>query len=90
MPKSEETIIAAKLDRGELHVSIQFNGTPESYSVAGVSINTGYNQLIQVSNLFNLLLMINRMWLKWYNKGTYCYLSTFVFQYQVAVGKSSL
>nr|XP_024214483.1 protein crumbs [Halyomorpha halys] len=48
VPKSEETIIAARITGGELQVSIQFNGSLESYTVAGVRIDTGYNQLIQV------------------------------------------
>lgn len=51
MPKSEETIIAARITGGELQVSIQFNGSLESYTVAGVRIDTGYNQLIQVCQL---------------------------------------
>ncbi|KAF5279548.1 hypothetical protein FQR65_LT03370 [Abscondita terminalis] len=44
----DETFIAAQLEGGELLVRIQFNGTPESYTVGGVKLNDGYNHLIEV------------------------------------------
>lgn len=44
----EETFISAELDAGELLVRIQFNGTPEAYTVGGVKLNDGRNHLIQV------------------------------------------
>lgn len=44
----EETFIAAQLEGGELLVRIQFNGTPEAYTVGGVKLNNGYNHLIEV------------------------------------------
>lgn len=44
----EESHITAELDAGELLVRIQFNGTPESYTVGGVKLNDGRNHLIQV------------------------------------------
>ncbi|KAE9538509.1 hypothetical protein AGLY_005608 [Aphis glycines] len=45
---SEETHIAAELEGGELLVRIQFNATPESYTVGGVKLDDGHNHLIQV------------------------------------------
>lgn len=45
---AEETYIAAQLEGGELLVRIQFNGTPEAYTVGGVKLNDGYNHLIKV------------------------------------------
>ncbi|KAK9511458.1 hypothetical protein O3M35_000110 [Rhynocoris fuscipes] len=48
VPYPEETVIAAQLQGGELQVTIQFNGTPESYGVAGVRLDNGHNHLIQV------------------------------------------
>lgn len=44
----DETYIAAQLEGGELLVRIQFNGTPEAYTVGGVKLNNGYNHLIEV------------------------------------------
>lgn len=44
----DETYIAAQLEGGELLVRIQFNGTPEAYTVGGVKLNDGYNHLIEV------------------------------------------
>ncbi|VVC29041.1 Hypothetical protein CINCED_3A018849 [Cinara cedri] len=44
----EETHIAAELEGGELLVRIQFNATPESYTVGGVKLDDGHNHLIQV------------------------------------------
>lgn len=44
----EETYIAAQLESGELLVRIQFNGTPEAYTVGGVKLNNGHNHLIEV------------------------------------------
>lgn len=46
---SEETHIAAELEGGELLVRIQFNATPESYTVGGVKLDDGHNHLIQVN-----------------------------------------
>lgn len=46
---SEETHIAAELEGGELLVRIQFNATPESYTVGGVKLDDGHNHLIQVT-----------------------------------------
>ncbi|XP_058806153.1 protein crumbs isoform X2 [Phymastichus coffea] len=43
----DKTYIAAQLERGELLVRIQFNGT-EAYTVSGVKLNDGNNHLIQV------------------------------------------
>lgn len=48
VPYPEETLIAAQLAGGELQVRIQFNGTPESYTVGGVKLDDGYFHLIQV------------------------------------------
>lgn len=45
---NDETYIAAQLENGELLVRIQFNGTPEAYTVGGVKLNNGYNHLIEV------------------------------------------
>ncbi|XP_025835498.1 protein crumbs isoform X2 [Agrilus planipennis] len=42
------TYIAAQLDNGELLVRIQFNGTPEAYTVGSVKLNDGYLHLIEV------------------------------------------
>jgi protein crumbs len=44
----DETYIAAQLEGGELLVRIQFNGTPEAYTVGGVKLDNGYNHLIEV------------------------------------------
>lgn len=44
----DQTQIAAQLDGGELFVGIQFNGTPEGYTVGGVRLDDGSNHLIQV------------------------------------------
>lgn len=44
----DQTQIAAQLDGGELLVGIQFNGTPEGYTVGGVRLDDGSNHLIQV------------------------------------------
>lgn len=44
----DDTYIAAQLEGGELMVSIQFNGTSESYTVGGVHLDNGYNHLIEV------------------------------------------
>lgn len=49
---SEETHIAAELEGGELLVRIQFNATPESYTVGGVKLDDGHNHLIQVIPIF--------------------------------------
>lgn len=54
----EETHITAELDGGELLVRIQFNGTPESYTVSGVKLNDGYNHLIQVKSVHYILFKI--------------------------------
>ncbi|EEZ98818.2 protein crumbs [Tribolium castaneum] len=48
MNPSEETYIAAQLEGGELLVRIQFNGTPEAYTVGGVKLDNGYDHLIEV------------------------------------------
>lgn len=53
VPYPEETHIAAQLSGGELQVRIQFNGTPESYTVGGVKLDDGYNHLIQVKLVKN-------------------------------------
>uniref|UniRef100_A0A0A9W8L0 Protein crumbs homolog 2 n=2 Tax=Lygus hesperus TaxID=30085 RepID=A0A0A9W8L0_LYGHE len=45
---SDETVIAAKLNNGELKVNFQFNGILESYGVDGVRLDNGFNHLIQV------------------------------------------
>ncbi|XP_063909759.1 protein crumbs isoform X3 [Zophobas morio] len=51
-PKSknpaDETYIAAELGSGELLVRIQFNGTPEAYTVGGVKLDNGFDHLIEV------------------------------------------
>ncbi|XP_052127342.1 protein crumbs isoform X1 [Frankliniella occidentalis] len=44
----DQTQISAQLDGGELFVGIQFNGTPEGYTVGGVRLDDGSNHLIQV------------------------------------------
>ncbi|XP_073817054.1 cell polarity complex component crumbs isoform X3 [Musca autumnalis] len=40
--------VAAKLQGGELLVRMQFNGTPEAYTVGGNKLDNGYNHLIEV------------------------------------------
>lgn len=50
---SEDTYIAAQLESGELLVRIQFNGTPEAYTVGGVKLDNGYDHLIEVSFLIS-------------------------------------
>ncbi|KAL9889128.1 cell polarity complex component crumbs isoform 1-T1 [Glossina fuscipes fuscipes] len=40
--------VAAKLKGGELLVKMQFNGTPEAYTVGGNKLDNGYNHLIEV------------------------------------------
>lgn len=44
----DHSYISAQLKGGELQVSIQFNGTPESYTVSGNKLDNGYNHLIEV------------------------------------------
>ncbi|KAG5680801.1 hypothetical protein PVAND_010286 [Polypedilum vanderplanki] len=44
----EQTSISATLLKGELLVSMKFNGTPESYAVGGKSLDNGFNHLIEV------------------------------------------
>ncbi|XP_026473661.1 protein crumbs-like [Ctenocephalides felis] len=44
----DHSYISAQLKGGELQVSIQFNGTPESYTVGGNKLDNGYNHLIEV------------------------------------------
>ncbi|KAK9871195.1 hypothetical protein WA026_011476 [Henosepilachna vigintioctopunctata] len=44
----EDSYISAQLEGGELLVSIQFNGSLESYAVGGVHLDNGYNHLIEV------------------------------------------
>ncbi|XP_065210644.1 protein crumbs isoform X2 [Planococcus citri] len=51
----EETFISAELDAGELLVRIQFNGTPEAYTVGGVKLNDGRDHLIQVIRNYTLV-----------------------------------
>lgn len=46
---SGDTYIAAQLESGELLVRIQFNGTPEAYTVGGVKLDNGYDHLIEVN-----------------------------------------
>lgn len=48
VPFSEETVIAARLQGGELQVTLQLNGVHESSNVAGVPLDNGYSHLIQV------------------------------------------
>lgn len=55
VPYPEETLIAAQLAGGELQVRIQFNGTPESYTVGGVKLDDGYFHLIQVTRNITLV-----------------------------------
>lgn len=45
---NDDNHISAKLEAGELLVSILFNGTPESYTVSGVKLDNGFNHLIEV------------------------------------------
>lgn len=40
--------VAARLQGGELLVRMQFNGTPEAYTVGGNKLDNGYNHLIEV------------------------------------------
>ncbi|KAF5299346.1 hypothetical protein FQA39_LY02519 [Lamprigera yunnana] len=57
----DETFIAAQLEGGELLVRIQFNGTPESYTVGGVKLNDGFNHLIEViRNVTLIQVKLNR------------------------------
>lgn len=51
----EKTYIAAELEGGELLVRIQFNATPESYTVGGVKLDNGYNHLIEISRNVTLV-----------------------------------
>jgi len=46
--QQNQTQIAAMLDAGELFLGIQFNGTPEGYTVGGVRLDDGNNHLIEV------------------------------------------
>lgn len=50
VPFSDETVIAARLQGGELQVTLQLNGVHESSNVAGVPLDNGYSHLIQVCN----------------------------------------
>uniref|UniRef100_A0A6B2E8N3 Putative cadherin egf lag seven-pass g-type receptor n=1 Tax=Phlebotomus kandelakii TaxID=1109342 RepID=A0A6B2E8N3_9DIPT len=43
-----DSYVSAKLLGGELHVQIQFNGTPEAYTVGGNKLDNGNTHLIQV------------------------------------------
>ncbi|XP_034117686.1 protein crumbs isoform X2 [Drosophila albomicans] len=43
-----DSYVAAKLHGGELLVKMQFNGTPEAYTVGGQKLDNGYNHLIEV------------------------------------------
>ncbi|KAM8705688.1 hypothetical protein ACLKA7_010053 [Drosophila subpalustris] len=43
-----DSYVAAKLHGGELLVRMQFNGTPEAYTVGGQKLDNGYNHLIEV------------------------------------------
>ncbi|XP_069963928.1 protein crumbs isoform X3 [Bactrocera oleae] len=43
-----ESYVAAELHGGELLVKMQFNGTPEAYTVGGNKLDNGYNHLIEV------------------------------------------
>ncbi|XP_039288666.1 protein crumbs isoform X2 [Nilaparvata lugens] len=43
-----ETLITARLQNGELQVSIQFSGIIEAYTVGGVRLDNGNSHLIQV------------------------------------------
>lgn len=45
-----DSYVSAKLHGGELLVKIQFNGTPEAYTVGGNKLDDGFNHLIQVKN----------------------------------------
>ncbi|XP_037806370.1 protein crumbs isoform X4 [Lucilia sericata] len=45
---SGSSYVAAKLQGGELLVKMQFNGTPEAYTVGGNKLDNGYNHLIEV------------------------------------------
>ncbi|GBP77408.1 Protein crumbs [Eumeta japonica] len=45
---TEETLVAASLKNGELLVHLQFNHTPEDYTVGGTRLDNGYLHLIQV------------------------------------------
>lgn len=40
--------VSARLKGGELLVKMQFNGTPEAYTVGGNKLDNGYNHLIEV------------------------------------------
>lgn len=57
---AEETHIAAELEGGELLVRIQFNATPESYTVGGVKLDDGHNHLIQVM-IFLIVLYFKKL-----------------------------
>ncbi|XP_036327522.1 protein crumbs isoform X3 [Rhagoletis pomonella] len=43
-----ESFVAAELHGGELLVKMQFNGTPEAYTVGGNKLDNGHNHLIEV------------------------------------------
>ncbi|XP_055854363.1 protein crumbs isoform X1 [Episyrphus balteatus] len=43
-----DSYVSAKLHGGELLVKMQFNGTPEAYTVGGNKLDNGYNHLIEV------------------------------------------
>ncbi|XP_037950728.1 protein crumbs isoform X2 [Teleopsis dalmanni] len=43
-----DSYVAAKLHGGELLVQMQFNNTPEAYTVGGNKLDNGYNHLIEV------------------------------------------
>ncbi|XP_068155556.1 protein crumbs isoform X3 [Drosophila tropicalis] len=43
-----DSFVAAQLNGGELLVKMQFNGTPEAYTVGGQKLDSGYNHLIEV------------------------------------------
>lgn len=43
-----DSYVSAKLLGGELYVQIQFNGTPEAYTVGGNKLDNGFTHLIQV------------------------------------------
>lgn len=43
-----DSYVTAKLRGGELLVNMQFNGTPDTYTVGGQKLDNGYNHLIEV------------------------------------------
>ncbi|XP_067637731.1 protein crumbs isoform X2 [Eurosta solidaginis] len=47
-PDTGESYVAAELHGGELLVKMQFNATPEAYTVGGNKLDNGYNHLIEV------------------------------------------